>query len=258
MPLLFFNFTSIPIIFLVDQWRSLFFFAVSLIRLAVVSFSSDYLRTEVYYSRFHFLLSRFIFSIILLIFRPGLFSLFLGWDGLGLRSFLLVIYYRNNKALNAGLLTFLTNRLGDGFLLSGLTCGLLNWNFNTLTIEPNSCENYFLLAFLVLGACTKRAQVPFRAWLPAAIAAPTPVSALVHSSTLVTAGIYLIFRLADLLPRFLLKILFFLGLTTITLARLRALTETDIKKIVALSTLSQLGLITIALGLRNFNLSFFI
>ena len=99
--------------------------------------------------------------------------------------------------------------------------------------------------------------MPFRAWLPAAIAAPTPVSALVHSSTLVTAGIYLIFRLADLLPRFLLKILFFLGLTTITLARLRALTETDIKKIVALSTLSQLGFITIALGLRNFNLSFF-
>ena len=209
MPLLFFNFTSIPIIFLVDQWRSLFFFAVSLIRLAVVSFSSDYLRTEVYYSRFHFLLSRFIFSIILLIFRPGLFSLFLGWDGLGLRSFLLVIYYRNNKALNAGLLTFLTNRLGDGFLLSGLTCGLLNWNFNTLTIEPNSCENYFLLAFLVLGACTKRAQVPFRAWLPAAIAAPTPVSALVHSSTLVTAGIYLIFRLVDPLPRFFIENLIF-------------------------------------------------
>ena len=257
IPLLFFNFTSISIIFLVDQWRGLFFLTVSLIRLAVMSFSSDYLKVEVHYSRFHFLLSGFIFSIILLIFRPGLFSLFLGWDGLGLRSFLLVIYYRNNKALNAGLLTFFTNRLGDGLLLSGLTCGLLNWNFNTLTIEVNSCKDYFLVAFLVFGACTKRAQVPFSAWLPAAIAAPTPVSALVHSSTLVTAGIYLIFRLRDLLPRFLLKILFFIGLTTIILARLRALTETDIKKIVALSTLRQLGLIIIALGLRNFSLSFF-
>lgn len=108
----------------------------------------------------------------------------------------------------------------------------------------------------MLAAFTKRAQIPFRAWLPAAIAAPTPVSALVHSSTLVTAGIYLIFRAANLFSKFLKDTILLAGLVTITIAGLRALLEKDLKKIVALSTLRQLGIIVSSLGLGLTNLAF--
>ena len=257
LSLCFFNYISIPIIFLADQWRCLFFFTVSIIRISVLIFRVNYINIEIFFSRFHLILRTFIFSILLLIFSPGLFSLFLGWDGLGLRSFLLVIYYNNSKSLNAGLLTFFSNRLGDGFLLRGITCGLLRTNFNIFLIQTSSFFNFSLIFLLILGTITKRAQIPFRAWLPAAIAAPTPVSSLVHSSTLVTAGIYVLFRLSDLLPKVLLVGLFYLGMATILLARLRALTEIDIKKIIALSTLRQLGLIVIALGLSYFSLGFF-
>lgn len=166
-----------------------------------------------------------------------------------------MIYYRNPKSLNAGILTFITNRLGDGFLLAGARIGVITKRFN---IYLRECSRFsWLLLFLVLGAITKRAQVPFRAWLPAAIAAPTPVSSLVHSSTLVTAGVYIIFRIIDLLSNFILLFLLASGLITILIARVRALRETDIKKIVALSTLRQLGLIIIALGSNIPNLGFF-
>lgn len=110
---------------------------------------------------------------------------------------------------------------------------------------------------LVLGALTKSAQIPFRAWLPAAIAAPTPVSSLVHSSTLVTAGVYVIFRISDFLNEQINLLLFVLGTLTILIASISALTETDIKKIVALSTLSQLGLMIVALARNQPTLRFF-
>ena len=114
------------------------------------------------------------------------------------------------------------------------------------------------LFLLLTAACTKSAQLPFSAWLPAAIAAPTPVSSLVHSSTLVTAGVYLLFRLGpSLLHSGLLGFVFRVGVATILMARVRALYETDIKKIVALSTLRQLGLIFTALGLGGFKIAFF-
>lgn len=257
LPICFFGYITIPIVFLIDQWRCLFFCTVSIISTRVLLFRVGYINRERFFARFHLILRTFILSILLLIFRPGLFSLFLGWDGLGLRSFLLVIYYNNSKALNAGILTFFSNRLGDGFLLSGITCGLLRINFNIFLIQiPNFCS-FSLILLLILGTITKSAQIPFSAWLPAAIAAPTPVSSLVHSSTLVTAGVYVLFRLSDVLPKALLLSLFYIGIATIILARLRALTEIDIKKIIALSTLSQLGLMIIALGLSHFSLSFF-
>ena len=245
-----------PFILLIDKWRVFFSLTVLLISRSVFVFSYSYIAHEVYSIRFHVILRLFIFSILILIFSPGFISLFLGWDGLGLRSFLLVIYYRNIKSLNAGILTFLTNRLGDGLLLVGAATGFWALQFN-LFLVTSSLVSRLLLCLLIGGAITKRAQVPFRAWLPAAMAAPTPVSSLVHSSTLVTAGIYLLFRLFDLFTRSILRGLLILGILTITLARLRALQETDIKKIVALSTLSQLGLIVVALGIGQPYLRFF-
>ena len=185
--------------------------------------------------------------------------MFLGWDGLGLSSFLLVIYYNNSKALNAGLLTVLTNRLGDGFLLLAIFLGLVFHTFSLplLNLSLRGSNNIILFCLIILGAFTKRAQLPFCAWLPAAIAAPTPVSSLVHSSTLVTAGVYVLIRLTLFLPSSLLVFVKLIGRLTILLAGLRALSEGDMKKIVALSTLSQLGIIIIAVGIASTQMAFF-
>ena len=121
--------------------------------------------------------------MVLLIFMSTLYGTLIGWDGLGITSFLLVIYYKNRKSLGRRIITALTNRVGDAFLLILLGLSLYTAG------GPHLC-----LVLLLLTAMTKRAQYPFSRWLPAAMAAPTPVRALVHSSTLVTAGIYLLLR----------------------------------------------------------------
>ena len=115
----------------------------------------------------------------------------MGWDGLGLRSYLLVIFYQNESSNNAGILTVLRNRLGDVTILLSLGLVYRVGRFNYIFWES---LDILLVSLIIFSACTKSAQIPFSAWLPAAIAAPTPVSSLVHSSTLVTAGVYLIIR----------------------------------------------------------------
>ena len=134
-------------------------------------------------------------------------------------------------------------------------CG--DWTYLYLSRRTFSVQSYLIL-ILVLSACTKRAQIPFSAWLPAAIAAPTPVSALVHSSTLVTAGVYLIIRLNYIFcSSSRTNVLLFIGIITILLAGAAAIFEIDIKKVIALSTLRQLGVIIIILGAIEPILSFF-
>ena len=201
----------------------------------------------------------FVISIYLLILRPNIISLLLGWDGLGVTSYLLVIFYQSKKSYNAGIITAITNRLGDvGILICiGLFFLLGDWTY--LYISNRSiCLQSYLVFILILSASTKRAQIPFSAWLPAAIAAPTPVSALVHSSTLVTAGVYLIIRLNFIFcSSNSTNILLFIGIITILLAGAAAIFEIDIKKVIALSTLSQLGVIIIILGGIEPILSFF-
>ena len=125
----------------------------------------------------------------------------------------------------------------------------------------NSNRRYlpnFIIYLIIISACTKRAQIPFSAWLPAAIAAPTPVSSLVHSSTLVTAGVYLLIRINLIIIEInITKFLFIIGMITIVIAGITAIIEIDIKKIIALSTLRQLGIIMLILGSGNPILSFF-
>merc|ERR1711936_359299 len=160
----------------------------------------SYISGEVYFGRFIGLVLRFVISIYLLILRPNIIRLLLGWDGLGVTSYLLVIFYQSSKSYNAGIFTALTNRLGDVGLLVSLSLILSygGWRYLYNTHGSESLAGG-LLIIIVLSACTKSAQIPFSAWLPAAMAAPTPVSALVHSSTLVTAGVYLIIRINFLL-----------------------------------------------------------
>ena len=248
---------------IVDVFSCVFFITVISISFRVFNFRFDYIKNDLFKNRFHLILVIFVCSIILLIFSPNLVSILLGWDGLGVRSYLLVIYYNNNKSFRAGILTLLTNRLGDGFLITrlGLVLIMGNNNFNIFSYILKDWE-LFLFLFL-LRAFTKRAQIPFRAWLPAAIAAPTPVSSLVHSRTLVTAGVYILIRLSTFFSISLINysylvfgVVFFISSMTILKARLSALLEKDIKKIIALSTLSQLGVIIIAISLEQYWIAF--
>lgn len=250
------------VITLLFDWMSLIFMGfVLFISSLVIFYSEEYIAGDLNINRFIILVLMFVLSIIFLIISPNLIRILLGWDGLGLVSYLLVIYYQNVKSYNAGMLTALSNRIGDvAFLLA--IAWILNfgsWNYIFyLECIKNSMEISIVGALIVLAAMTKRAQIPFSSWLPAAIAAPTPVSALVHSSTLVTAGVYLLIRFNVLLAgtKFGSFLLLFAGLT-IFIAGLGANFEFDLKKIIALSTLSQLGLIMRILAIGFPKLAFF-
>jgi len=241
-----------------DIFSIVFLNTVVLISFAVFRFRYSYMAANKFFSRFKVLLFVFVFSMLLLIASSNLIFTIVGWDGLGIRSYLLVIYYGRRKSYNAGILTVLRNRIGDVAILFriGLILQLGSWNIPYYK-ELFSYNTYFSF-LLALGGFTKSAQIPFSAWLPAAIAAPTPVSSLVHSSTLVTAGVFLLFRhLSELTYSTFYSVLLFIGIRTMTIARIAALNEKDIKKIVALSTLRQLGLIVLSLGLGWIFISFF-
>lgn len=245
--------------FILDITSSIFALAVSIISFSVFVYSFDYIKIEKSFIRFHLTLISFVVSMIFLIFRVNTLAILLGWDGLGVTSYLLVIFYQRPKSYNAGILTALINRVGDVFLL--ITCGLSFIERSVLfSISSYSQVSHWssLGLFCFLARLTKRAQIPFSAWLPAAIAAPTPVSALVHSSTLVTAGVYLMIRFrVSLFNSSFSLILLFLGTCTIVIAGSSALKENDMKKVVALSTLRQLGLIITSLALGFVTITFF-
>lgn len=244
------------------DWMSLFFISfVLFISSLVIYYRKDYILGDENINRFILLVLLFVFSIIILIIRPNLIRILLGWDGLGLVSYCLVIYYQNIKSFNAGILTALSNRLGDVAFLIAIAW-ILNygsWNFLFyLEFIKLDFEIQLISLLIILAAITKRAQIPFSSWLPAAIAAPTPVSALVHSSTLVTAGVYLLIRFNNLfVGTFIAKGLLLISGLTIFIAGLGANFEFDLKKIIALSTLRQLGLIIRTLSLGLYKLSFF-
>ena len=191
-----------------------------------------------------------------LIISPNLIRILLGWDGIGLVSYALVIYYQREGRANAGMLTALSNQVGNVAILLRISFmfSIGGWNFFFIF----DYISRFALAMVVLAAITKRAQIPFSAWLPAAMAAPTPVSALVHSSTLVTAGVYLLIRFrSGLAGTSAQNILLVFANLTIFMAGLGANFETDLKKIIALSTLRQLGVIMVILGLGWAEVAFF-
>nr|YP_009114564.1 NADH dehydrogenase subunit 5 [Tegillarca granosa]AID49101.1 NADH dehydrogenase subunit 5 [Tegillarca granosa] len=225
------------------SFMSLVFFISS----CVLFYSVSYMGSDEMSSRLVGLMVVFVFSMVLLILFPSLLGLILGWDGLGLSSFLLVVFYQNDNALASGMITALSNRIGDGLLITsmGMCLGSGHWN------------SFFEMSWLVgvfvgLASITKSAQVPLRAWLPAAMAAPTPVSSLVHSSTLVTAGVYLLLRYGVVAE--MADILLVLSSMTLILGGVSALFEGDVKKVVALSTLSQLGMMVfvVSLGFKVF------
>nr|BCL84910.1 NADH dehydrogenase subunit 5 [Nodularia douglasiae biwae] len=238
---------SLPVI--IDYISIIFSCFVCLISGSVSLFSVSYMEGEMFMRRFMLLIMAFVGSMNLLIFIPSMITILLGWDGLGIVSFALVIYYQNKKSLAAGMLTVLANRIGDALLILSV-CFLVNWGEWRIGYGMTGDFSLLVCFLVVVGAMTKSAQIPFSAWLPAAMAAPTPVSALVHSSTLVTAGVYLVIRFYSTLIETH-EVLWFLskiGALTLLMAGLSACFEVDLKKIIALSTLSQLGLMMFTVG----------
>lgn len=246
---------SLRIIF--DQTGLTLIITVMFIAANVLFFTAVYIEDDLFIPRFTALVISFIFSIAILVILPNLVTLLLGWDGLGLSSYLLVLYYQTPKSQGAALITAITNRLGDLLILFTIAWCL---NSHWLPLLPWSVPSHFIVAsILIIAAITKRAQFPFIRWLPAAIAAPTPVSALVHSSTLVTAGIFILIRFFPTLKSIstLEFILLFAAAITACVAGLAAIAECDIKKVIALSTLSQLGTISYSLAINIPHLAFF-
>nr|YP_010926800.1 NADH dehydrogenase subunit 5 [Latreutes anoplonyx]WKF54307.1 NADH dehydrogenase subunit 5 [Latreutes anoplonyx] len=255
-----FSFNSCPFYmsFLFD-WMSLMFLAlVSYISSMVLMYSGSYMRGDPNIDRFIYLVMMFVVSMWLLIVSPNLISILLGWDGLGLVSYVLVVYYTHEKSAEAGMLTIMSNRVGDvAILLSiALMSSLGNWSYIFYTDQVSFSSNGTMVLLLILAGCTKSAQIPFCSWLPAAMAAPTPVSALVHSSTLVTAGVYLLIRVSDSLVN-LGYVLFVITSLTMFMSGLVANFENDLKKIIALSTLSQLSVMMMILSIGRPDLAFF-
>jgi len=232
-------------------------------------FSIYYMSQDKRPAKYFSYLNLFVFSMITLVLADNLFLMFLGWEGVGLCSYLLIgFWFTDKQKAVAGMKAFIVNRIGDiGFLLGMF---FLFTQFNSLNfkdlesvISPVLTENTKILQwicfFLFLGAVGKSAQIPLYMWLPSAMAGPTPVSALIHAATMVTAGVYLILRLNFLfiLAPDILTLVSWTGGLTALLAALIACTQTDIKKVLAYSTLSQLGYMFVATGLQAFSAGLF-
>nr|YP_010381755.1 NADH dehydrogenase subunit 5 [Entemnotrochus adansonianus]UDL72139.1 NADH dehydrogenase subunit 5 [Entemnotrochus adansonianus] len=250
------SFVSFPVI--LDSVGLSFSCVVCFISGCVMMFSSSYMGSDPFLSRFVWLVMMFVLSMNMLIFIPSLVSLLIGWDGLGIVSFALVIYYQNMKSMGAGMLTALANRVGDVMLLISIGLCVVQGHWNILFMW-NSEFSPVIAGCLLIAAMTKSAQIPFSAWLPAAMAAPTPVSALVHSSTLVTAGVFLLIRFFPFLNEWesFKPALMFFAVCTLLMAGIGANYECDLKKIIALSTLSQLGVMMLSLSLGACYLALF-
>ncbi|MBK8485099.1 MAG: NADH-quinone oxidoreductase subunit L [Saprospiraceae bacterium] len=246
--------------FYIDHLTMIMLFVVTGVGTLIHAYSAGYMKDDKGYSRFFSYMNLFLFSMLLLVLGSNLVVLFAGWEGVGLCSFLLIGFWFENKEYNkAAAKAFLMNRVGDvGFLIAIFLIihkfGAVSFTDIQDTIIDEGIMNdpgvIGITLFLFLGVCGKSAQIPLFTWLPDAMAGPTPVSALIHAATMVTAGIYLIARLHfmfELVP-FTLNIIAIVGCLTALVAASIALKQNDIKKILAYSTVSQLGYMVVALG----------
>nr|YP_010227780.1 NADH dehydrogenase subunit 5 [Schlechtendalia peitan]UDD86545.1 NADH dehydrogenase subunit 5 [Schlechtendalia peitan] len=256
----FLNSCIIMYVILID-WMSLMFISfVFLISSMILLYSMEYMNFDYNKGRFLMLMNLFIFFMLLLIISPNMISILLGWDGLGMVSFCLVIYYQNKKSYSSGFVTVFLNRMGDLFIILCLIW-MLNfgsWNFIFLDYYKNLNYLFYISLMVMLASLTKSAQIPFSSWLPLAMAAPTPVSSLVHSSTLVTAGIYLMIRFNEVfLEFFFCNYLMVISCLTMFMSGFNAIFEFDLKKIIAFSTLSQMSFMFMILCLGKIEMCFF-
>jgi NADH-quinone oxidoreductase subunit L len=261
---------SVPFGLVIDPLSGTMMLVVTGIGFLIHLYSVGYMHAEEGYARFFSYLNLFVFFMLTLVLGSSLPLMFVGWEGVGLCSYLLIGYYfETDFAPQAGLKAFLFNRVGD----LGVSIGMLVLfaSFGTLTIAdiltqaghlaPEASFGVLTFATLMLfvGATGKSAQLPLYLWLPDAMAGPTPVSALIHAATMVTSGIYMICRLAPVytLTPFTMSVVAWVGAATALFAATIGLFQRDIKKVLAYSTVSQLGYMFLGLGAAGFAAGFF-
>jgi len=248
------------IAFHLDSLSLIFIFVITFVGFLIHLYSTEYMIEEEGYSRFFAYMNLFVASMVTLVLADNLLLLYLGWEGVGLCSYLLIgFWYKEPENVYAANKAFIVTRIGDTAMAVGLF--LLVKHFDTLNIQnilslasaqwTSGSELATITAFLLLGgALGKSAQLPLQTWLPDAMAGPSPVSALIHAATMVTAGVYLIARthtLFELAPTAQSAVAI-IGALTLFIAGFSALTQTDIKRVLAYSTISQIGYMFLALG----------
>ena len=259
--------------FLVDRLTAMMMVVVTFVSLMVHVYTIGYMAEDDGYQRFFSYIALFTFSMLMLVMSNNFLQLFFGWEAVGLVSYLLIgFWYKKPTAIFANMKAFLVNRVGDfGFLLG--IAAVLYWFGsldyatvfgNTAAIEGKSVEVFegmpwavptLIGVLLFIGAMGKSAQVPLHVWLPDSMEGPTPISALIHAATMVTAGIFMVARMSPLyeLSETALHFVLFIGATTAFFTGLIGMVQNDIKRVVAYSTLSQLGYMTVALGVSAYS-----
>ncbi|MBY0541951.1 MAG: NADH-quinone oxidoreductase subunit L [Sphingobacteriaceae bacterium] len=258
----------IPLSFLYDPLSAIMLLIITGIGFLIHIYSVGYMHLDEGFGKFFAYLNLFIFFMLILVLGSNYIVMFIGWEGVGLCSYLLIgFWYTNDSYASAAKKAFVMNRIGDlGFLLGVF---IIFTTFGSVefakvfplaaNMMPGAATLTLITILLFIGACGKSAQLPLFTWLPDAMAGPTPVSALIHAATMVTAGIYMIARssvLFDLAP-ITQNIIAIIGTATALVAAIIALTQTDIKKVLAYSTVSQLGYMFLGLGVGAYTGSFF-
>ena len=249
-----------------DSLTSSMLIPVLIISFLVHIYSIGYMSHDPHNQRFFSYLSLFTFMMIILVTANNFLLMFVGWEGVGVCSYLLVNFWYTRIAANqSSMSAFLTNRVGDCFLTLGMFAIL--WTFGNLdystvfSLAPYTNENAITIigVCLLIGAMAKSSQIGLHVWLPLAMEGPTPVSALIHAATMVTAGVYLLMRSSPLIEysSTVLILCLWVGSITTIFSSLIGLFQQDIKKVIAYSTMSQLGMMVIAIGLSSYNLALF-
>jgi len=259
---------NIPFALLIDHLSLTMMLIITGVGALIHIYSIGYMQDDDRVNSFFAQMNLFTFSMLLLVMGANYLVLFIGWEGVGLCSYLLIGFWYKNPTFNyAARKAFVMNRIGDlGFILGII---LLFFTFKSVTfsevfaqaamLQPGAPMITLITLFLLVGAVGKSAQIPLFTWLPDAMAGPTPVSALIHAATMVTAGIYMIARSSILynLAPITLHIIVIIGLATALMAAIIGLKQNDIKKVLAYSTVSQLGYMFIALGLGAYSTAVF-